>query len=102
MSEFLRELTDRSVNSNGYQRLPGGLIIQWGSGITAPTGVGTANFPVPFPNACLFAAALDMEDSAPNVCYAGMKWTATQVIATFAKNGAAADAVTWSWFAIGF
>ena len=35
----------------GYQRLPSGVIIQWGSATTSATGV-SANFPVTFPTAC--------------------------------------------------
>lgn len=51
-------LNDRFVNDflslkseNGYQKLPGGLIIQWG----LSTGVSsrTATFPIAFPNECL-------------------------------------------------
>lgn len=37
--------------ANGYQRLPSGLIIQWGIGSVANNG--TINFPIAFPNACL-------------------------------------------------
>lgn len=48
--------SNQSLLSNGYQKLPGGLIIQWGS-VTAPTGSGSpslsTSFPIPFPTACL-------------------------------------------------
>lgn len=39
--------------ANGYQRLPSGLILQWGAtvGYQPPSGVG-ASFPIPFPNQC--------------------------------------------------
>lgn len=42
---------------NGFQRLPGGLIIQFG-GVSLPVGQRTtvANFPIAFPNACLSIA----------------------------------------------
>lgn len=41
----------QSRTSNGYIKLPGGLILQWG---TANFSVGgtTNTFPIPFPNAC--------------------------------------------------
>jgi len=43
----------QSISSNGYQKLPSGLIIQWGS-ISVPSRVITAfSFPITFPNACL-------------------------------------------------
>ncbi len=42
-----------SLGSNGYQKLPSGLIIQWGNGVTDSTGTVQATFPVAFPNAVL-------------------------------------------------
>ena len=42
-----------SLKPNGYQKLPSGLIMQWGTGnIPGPTGLAVT-FPIPFPNACL-------------------------------------------------
>lgn len=40
-----------SLASNGYQKLPGGLIIQWG---VISISNGTFNFPITFPNGCFF------------------------------------------------
>ncbi len=57
-AEMGKELSARFVDDflslkseNGYQKLPGGLIIQWG----LSTGVSsrTATFPIAFPNECL-------------------------------------------------
>jgi len=39
---------NQSLASSGYQKLPGGLIIQWGSSTSTPI-----YFPISFPNACL-------------------------------------------------
>ncbi|CAD5481692.1 gp53-like domain-containing protein [Escherichia coli] len=51
-----------SLTANGYQKLPGGMIIQWGSFSVAPTGgsVGTVDItlPVAFPAACRSVNAL--------------------------------------------
>lgn len=43
-----------SFSSNGYQKLPNGLIIQWGSANATNTGGGytTAFYPIRFPNDC--------------------------------------------------
>ncbi|MEL3293922.1 hypothetical protein R9O40_15500 [Escherichia coli] len=41
MSSFLA-----SLSTNGYQRLPGGLIIQWGNGVPDSSGSVTINYPV--------------------------------------------------------
>ncbi|UQY45079.1 gp53-like domain-containing protein [Mixta hanseatica] len=43
------------LSETGYQKLPGGLIIQWGltGASNASTGIATATFPITFPTACL-------------------------------------------------
>lgn len=47
--------SNQSLAANGYQKMPGGLIIQWGStyiGDIAGDGAATINFTIPFSNAC--------------------------------------------------
>lgn len=41
--------------SSGFQKLPGGFILQWVNGTTVPNSGGTANitWPTAFPNACI-------------------------------------------------
>lgn len=49
----------KSWGQNGYQKLPNGLIIQWG--ISEAIGIDsqvTVNFPIPFPNACFIVVAV--------------------------------------------
>ena len=50
---FLNDFTgsNQSLTTNGYQKLPGGLIIQWGY-VAAMDGTAKS-FPIAFPNACL-------------------------------------------------
>lgn len=43
----------RSLGTNGYQKFPGGFIIQWGTFGNIGVGYGTASFPIAFPNVCL-------------------------------------------------
>lgn len=43
----------KSLAASGYQKLPGGLILQWGSASTTAGGIATFTYPVTFPNACL-------------------------------------------------
>ena len=45
-------------NANGYQKFPGGLILQWGFGITNTTGT-THNFPIPFTTKALQVVVCD-------------------------------------------
>ena len=53
---------DQSLSTNGYQVLPGGLVIQWGT-YEGPDTVATVSFPINFPNACLNIAATAGEGS---------------------------------------
>lgn len=64
-SNFLETSTfgagSRSLSSNGYQKFPSGLILQWG-GAGSDTGAGGVQerlFPIPFPSACLRVIAAD-------------------------------------------
>ena len=41
-----------SIASNGYQKFPSGVILQWGFAQTPGYGTITVNFPIAFPHAC--------------------------------------------------
>ncbi|KVT76488.1 hypothetical protein WK56_03875 [Burkholderia ubonensis] len=48
-----------SLTSSGYQKLPSGLIIQWGSVPNIPAGgSATVNYPIAFPNSLLSISAI--------------------------------------------
>lgn len=47
-----------SLSGNGWQRLPGGLIIQWGNTVTNGSGQAVVTFPLTFP-ASLFRAIIN-------------------------------------------
>lgn len=54
---------NQSLIANGFQKFPGGLILQW---LTAPQTVNaavTATFPLAFPNACLKVFACESNSS---------------------------------------
>lgn len=42
-----------SLNTNGYMKMPNGLIMQWGQITTNSATIQTVPFNIPFPNACL-------------------------------------------------
>lgn len=42
-----------SLSTSGYQKLPGGLIIQWGSNSAGGNGAASVSFPIAFPTACV-------------------------------------------------
>lgn len=67
--------TNQSLSANGWQKLPGGLIIQWGTtaGVTSGGSI-TVTFPLAFPNKALSAtlgfyaaAAIAQQSFATNV-----------------------------------
>lgn len=45
--------SNQSLVGNGYQKLPGGLIIQWGSVASVGTGGVTVTYPLAYPNTVL-------------------------------------------------
>jgi hypothetical protein len=47
---------DRSLSSSGYQRLPGGLIIQWGAANIPGNTKQAIALPIAFPNVCVSVA----------------------------------------------
>ena len=74
---------DASVSSSGYQKLPSGLIIQWGDGVsTATAGSGnytaTITFPIAFPTACFQVTLSAAGADSPSLQF----WATTAVQAT--------------------
>ena len=52
-----------SLAAGGYQKLPGGLIIQWSNGTVTAAASANFSFPITFPNACLQLVASDIGGS---------------------------------------
>lgn len=91
----------QSLASSGYQKLAGGLIIQWGLSGAIGGGV-TVAFPVAFPNACLSVALalrgstyLSFAPAISSLSAAGM----TIIQNVYNGNQAACPA---SWIALGY
>lgn len=87
-----------SLTQNGYAKIPGGLIIQWGR--NEDTGVA-ASFPMAFPNLCLVMTTADNQAS-----YAATAATSAQIVSTsqfVVRQGAGASAGSFIfWIAIGY
>jgi hypothetical protein len=86
---------NRLLASSGYQTLPGGIIIQWGSQAVAANSRTVYNFPIAFPSGCYgFAATGDWDGAtgwAPN---GGGVVSASQYF-LFTVNDAGARTVWW-------
>lgn len=72
-----------SLNSNGYQIMPGGLIMQWGQSAAFTTEVSQeVLFPVVFPNACLQVIAGQLyptDDILTNAFVQTVSWNISSV-----------------------
>jgi len=85
---------DNQKNSNGYVKLPGGIIIQWGTEITDTT----VNFPIEFPNACINVQATQRTHNTHEDNIVANNYTTTSF---YLYTGSGYDQYC-SWFAIGY
>lgn len=90
-----------SLVVNGYQKLPSGLIVQWGGG--AGLAVYDITLPITFPNANLSAIAVTQGSSAFGYTaeVSNMSNTTLRVTTYRADTGAQASRGI-SWFAVGY
>lgn len=101
-----------SLSDNGYQKLPGGLIMQWGqSGQSASqTGLANGTFPIQFPNGCFLVTLTEQTTPSGSTPYTGVNcWglgslNSSGFVAVCASrlNNAAAVAEAVRYLAIGF
>lgn len=85
---------NQSLGTDGYQKLPGGLILQWGY-----TGPGSATtFPIPFPNAALQAFPVVQNTSGSS--YAPSHSNVVNLTTT--GFGRTSQSFAIRWFAIGY
>lgn len=81
--------SNQNLTGNGYQKLPGGLIIQWGTvtnNNSLGSGLNTLVFPISFPNECLSIAKM-------NIASSGSGYTTSD--ASFQDGGVTASGATW-------
>lgn len=81
--------TNRNLTGNGYQKLPGGLILQWGqvsNNNSLGTGFNTLVFPIAFPNGCFSITKM-------NMAAGGGGYSATD--ASFVEGAITASGATW-------
>lgn len=58
--------SNQTIAANGYQKLPGGLILQWGSATGINNSAATnITFPIAFPNACRSVVATHVSPTGP-------------------------------------
>lgn len=94
-----------ALSANGYQKLPNGLIIQWGTKTSSGTASGnaTATLPTTFPNAFLWGGAVvsGVGGLANNTVQVGAG-TVSSLPMTTLSNAAITSAMTVFYLAIGY
>ena len=99
-----------SFITNGYQKLPNGLIIQWGTYFTNSSGGGLFNYPISFPNACFQTSVTPIlyQDTAGDWGNGGA-WVgsynnglSTFTVASYAANHNVAPNLEFNLIAIGY
>jgi hypothetical protein len=90
---------NQSKSANGFQQLPGGLILQWGT-FTAPGSTSSITFPIPFPTACVNVQITDRADGNTGGLgtNAGLRAAPTTTGASFTTVGGRIQ----YWFAVGY
>lgn len=96
---------NQSLGASGYQKLPGGLILQWGSFLATPAGAGTAiTFPIAFPSAVYnISSTLQNPSGSTATGTVQMPFILTTSIGLsgFTLQEGGSGSFTGYWFAIG-
>jgi hypothetical protein len=100
----------KTHSTNGYQKLPGGMVMQWGSwsGATTANNTNNVTFPISFPNACLNVQGTITGITGTGAGYGPYINTSTLDVASFdfgvvaSGGGFVAVATSIYWFAIGY
>ena len=99
------------LTENGYQKLPNGLILQWGTtaagtdntGNPATTGI-LVTFPIPFPNGCLnlVTGMINATANNPNYMTHAREITSTNFRMVYDSTDKRSGTIQGSWQAYGY
>lgn len=89
------------TGSDGYYKLPGGVIMQWGEVTTDINGDATWTYPTAFSSACFAAVGQASSGDNDHLVVAGTPGTTTAVFHSRTVSGAAVASVVIRLFAIG-
>jgi hypothetical protein len=92
--------SNQSLSASGYQKLPGGLIMQWGNVSPTANNVTTVTFPTAFPTACV-NVQLTIENATTSDVYT-MRLNASPGTTDFVIRNSQGTAYVTYWFAIGY
>lgn len=93
---------NQSIATNGYQKLPGGLIIQWGGGTPNGSGNYQTTLPIAFPTSHARALATTQGESNPALCISVFTLNTTSIDVRVRTLGGAASTQGIAWIAFGY
>ena len=85
----------------GYQKLPSGMIIQWGSGATNSSGTFTTSLPITFPNGWFTGYSSCQQAGSFTTTVSNLVTTTISVIGYSSSNGVPAVGLYVTWLALG-
>jgi|LauGreDrversion4_2_1035121.scaffolds.fasta_scaffold01358_11 hypothetical protein len=93
--------SNQSLSSNGYQKLPSGLIMQWGtSSSIGPDGTATITYPTAFPSAT--GAVQITPIISLQIGGQGVQSVSSVSTSSFVINNGLDASMSFYWFAIGY
>lgn len=90
---------NQSITTNGYQKLPGGMILQWGTVTSSAVANTTVTYPLQFPNAA--RAIIGTVGSGTVFESFNTNGTTTTSFQFNANSAGGRNAIQCDWFAIG-
>lgn len=98
--------SNQSIATNGYQKLVGGLIMQWGFS-TCPSSSGSVTYPIAFPTACLNIQVSSLSNSTDTGGLSALAAVRTTTITTTGFDlttppDSSTNSKGFYWFAIGY
>ena len=93
------------MNANGYQKLPSGLIIQWGTTAqfgSLTSGIVTSTLPITFPNAALQAVVSDSSNATSKMALGVDSLGVSSISISYFRLLGSATSHTGRWFAVGW
>lgn len=94
-----------SLGVSGYQKVIGGLIIQFGTATAASAASGTSTtvtLPTPFPSSCVCVIATNTGPATSNSTYNTTAKTASSFTVQRGNNGNLETGTSFNWIAIGY
>lgn len=92
------------ASGSGYQKLPGGYILQWGSanaGNSASTGISNT-FPIPFPSGIIIITTGQIDPSYTSAQQPAAVGISSPTLTGFIAKSAAANTDAFNYLAIGY